>query len=107
LINEGSASASEIVAGAFKDRDRAVLVGEKSFGKGSVQTLFKLPDGSGLFVTIARYYTPSGVVIDGVGIEPHVKVEGKYTGKLEDDEQLKEALKEVEAFLVKAKEAKR
>ena len=79
LINEGSASASEIVAGALKDRERAVLVGEKSFGKGSVQTLFRLPDGSGLFVTIAKYYTPSGVMIDGVGVEPDIVVEGKYT----------------------------
>ncbi|MDR9771027.1 S41 family peptidase [Acetomicrobium sp.] len=108
LINEGSASASEIVAGALKDRERAVLVGEKSFGKGSVQTLFRLPDGSGLFVTIAKYYTPSGVMIDGVGVEPDIVVEGKYTGKLDDDEQLKRAIKEVEALLVKvpAKAAK-
>jgi len=101
LINEGSASASEIVAGALKDRERAVLVGEKSFGKGSVQTLFRLPDGSGLFVTIAKYYTPSGAMIDGVGVEPDIVVEGKYTGKLDDDEQLKRAIKEVEALLVK------
>lgn len=108
LINEGSASASEIVAGALKDRERAVLVGEKSFGKGSVQTLFRLPDGSGLFVTIAKYYTPSGVMIDGVGVEPDIVVEGKYTGKLDDDEQLKRAIKEVEVLLVKvpAKAAK-
>lgn len=101
LINEGSASASEIVAGALKDRERAVLVGEKSFGKGSVQTLFRLPDGSGLFVTIAKYYTPSGAMIDGVGVEPDIVVEGKYTGKLDDDEQLKRAIKEVETLLVK------
>ena len=108
LINEGSASASEIVAGALKDRERAVLVGEKSFGKGSVQTLFRLPDGSGLFVTIAKYYTPSGVMIDGVGVDPDIVVEGKYTGKLDDDEQLKRAIKEVEVLLVKvpAKAAK-
>jgi len=101
LINEGSASASEIVAGALKDRGRAVLVGEKSFGKGSVQTLFKLPDGSGLFVTIAKYYTPSGVTIDGVGIKPDIEVKGKYTGDLKDDVQLQRALKEVEGMLAK------
>jgi len=101
LINEGSASASEIVAGALKDRGRAFLVGEKSFGKGSVQTLFKLPDGSGLFVTIAKYYTPSGVTIDGVGIKPDIEVKGKYTGDLKDDAQLQRALKEVEGMLAK------
>lgn len=101
LINEGSASASEIVAGALKDRGRAVLVGEKSFGKGSVQTLFKLPDGSGLFVTIAKYYTPSGVTIDGVGIKPDIEVKGKYTGDIKDDAQLQRALKEVEGMLAK------
>jgi len=52
-------------------------------------------------VTIAKYYTPSGVMIDGVGVEPDIVVEGKYTGKLDDDEQLKRATKEVEALLVK------
>jgi len=77
-------------------------VGEKSFGKGSVQTLFKLPDGSGLFVTIAKYYTPSGVTIDGVGIKPDIEVKGKYTGDLKDDAQLQRALKEVEGLLAKA-----
>lgn len=77
LINEGSASASEIVSGAIKDYKRGVLVGEKSFGKGSVQTLLPLPDGDGIKLTIAKYYTPSGVSIHGKGIEPDILVEEK------------------------------
>lgn len=77
LINGGSASASEIVAGAVKDNKRGILVGEKTFGKGSVQTLVTLPDGDGIKLTIAKYYTPSGVCIHGIGIEPDVKVEEK------------------------------
>ena len=74
LINGGSASASEIVSGAFKDNKRGILVGEKTFGKGSVQTLIPLPDGDGMKLTIAKYYTPSGICIHGIGIEPDVKV---------------------------------
>jgi len=70
LINDGTASASEIVAGALQDQKRAVLVGQKSYGKGSVQVLFGLDDGSGLKLTVARYFTPSGRSIDKKGIEP-------------------------------------
>lgn len=70
LVNENSASASEILAGAVKDTDRGKLVGMQTFGKGLVQRLFTLPDGSGLNVTIQKYYTPKGTSIHGIGIEP-------------------------------------
>jgi carboxyl-terminal processing protease len=79
LVNQGSASASEIVAGALKDWNRAVIVGMQTFGKGSVQTLIPLSDGAGLRLTTAKYYTPSGVSIQNVGITPDivVKLEAK------------------------------
>lgn len=75
LINEGSASASEIVAGALQDHKRAVIVGKTSFGKASVQTIIPLNDGSAIKLTTARYYTPNGRSIQGVGIDPDIEVE--------------------------------
>lgn len=74
LINENSASAAEIVAGAMRDAGKAIIVGERSFGKGSVQSIFKLNDGQGMRLTTARYYTPSGVTIHEKGVVPHVNV---------------------------------
>ncbi len=74
LINKGSASASEILAGALKDYHLAYLVGERTFGKGSVQQVRPLPNDDGLKITMARYYTPSDTNIDGIGIPPDVEV---------------------------------
>lgn len=74
LVNEGSASGSEIVAGALKDLHRAILVGETTFGKGSVQNVVQLPDGSALRFTTAKYYTPSKQVIHGNGVTPNIRV---------------------------------
>jgi C-terminal processing protease CtpA/Prc len=74
LINQSSASAAEIVAGALQDRNRALLVGVTSFGKGSVQTVIPLRDGQALKLTTSRYFTPSGASIHQRGLEPDVAI---------------------------------
>lgn len=87
LINEGSASASEIVAGALQDHKRAVIMGQKSFGKGSVQTILPLKEDAALKLTTARYYTPSGKSIQNEGIDPDILVEEIHGGEGEENKR--------------------
>jgi carboxyl-terminal processing protease len=91
VVNGGSASAAEIVAGALQDNKRALVLGTKTFGKGSVQTILPLSDGSGLRLTTARYYTPSGKSIQVSGIAPDVEV--KFIPPTEEEEKDKEKLR--------------
>ncbi|MGM9998571.1 MAG: S41 family peptidase [Candidatus Bruticola sp.] len=94
MINRFSASASEITAGAMRDHKLAKLLGERSFGKGSVQQIFPFDDGSAMKMTVARFYSPSGHVIDHNGLTPDitVKMEPRFVGKKDKDIQLQKAL---------------
>jgi carboxyl-terminal processing protease len=94
LVNEGSASAAEIVAGALQDHKRAVVVGVKTFGKGSVQTVMPLRNGAALRLTTALYYTPNGRSIQAKGIEPDIVVERVLPGRIEDDGHGSKAIRE-------------
>lgn len=85
LVNEGSASASEIVAGALQDHNRAVVMGQKTFGKGSVQTILPMSNQAAVKLTTARYYTPSGRSIQASGITPDIVIEKLKVSKIEDD----------------------
>ena len=95
LINGGSASASEIFAGALKDHKRAIILGENSYGKGSVQSIIPLQNGGGIRLTISKYYLPSGKSISEVGVSPDIVVEEQNQFELESekDNQLKYAVK--------------
>ena len=96
LINYGSASASEIVAGALKDHKRAVILGENSFGKGSVQSIIPLNNKGAIRLTVAKYYLPSGKSISEVGVSPDIEIneEGEeFKIKSETDNQLNYAIK--------------
>ena len=100
LVNGGSASASEILTGALKDYGKATVIGTKTYGKGIVQTVYPFTDGSGISITTAKYYTPNGVCIHQIGIEPDITVEmdnDKAIWELtaEEDVQLQKAIETV------------
>ncbi|WP_353093445.1 S41 family peptidase [Tissierella praeacuta] len=103
LVNKGSASASEILAGAVKDHNRGILIGTTTFGKGVVQRIQDLDDGSGLRLTISEYFTPNGINIHGVGIEPDIVVELPEgveeigVNNLKEDNQLRRAIEEIKS----------
>ncbi len=107
LIDEGSASASEILSGALKDNGRAVLVGTKSFGKGLVQEINKLPDGAGINITTQKYLTPNGTDINKVGIIPDIEVKNeKEDIENKNDLQLKKAEQILKNLISYGKKAK-
>jgi carboxyl-terminal processing protease len=96
LINYGSASASEIVAGALKDHKRAILLGENSYGKGSVQSIIPLKNNGAIRLTVAKYYLPSGKSISEVGVTPDIEINEKnddFRIRTETDNQLNYAIK--------------
>ncbi|MDQ1343468.1 MAG: carboxyl-terminal processing protease [Patescibacteria group bacterium] len=113
LVNENSASASEITAGAMKDYERAIIVGTKTYGKGSVQQPFFLSDGSELKITVAKWYTPLDHGIDKVGIEPDVSVkfekedfDNRYDRQLEEAKKIAARLLKTDRKTVLAEYAK-
>lgn len=109
LINGNSASASEVLTGCLKDYQKAVVIGKKSYGKGIVQSVYPFADGSGMSLTVAKYYSPNGVCIHGTGIEPNYEVDlpEKYSGELyyaseiprDEDTQFMRAVSEVKEKL--------
>lgn len=98
LVNQGSASAAEILAGALRDQNGVKLIGEKTFGKGSIQELTELEDGSTLKITIAKWLTPSGKSLMDGGLEPDIEVKPAENGKEGEDPQLDKALEVVKSF---------
>ena len=113
LINEYSASASEILAGALQDHNRALIMGRRSFGKGSIQSLVRFDDGSALKITVARYYTPNGQSIQAQGITPNVKIDpvdltaykkALKKRKIKRESDIKGALKKEEEKSLQVKE---
>ena len=95
IINNGSASASEIVSGALKDHKRAIILGERTYGKGSVQSIIPLKNGGGIRLTISKYYLPSGKSISDVGVLPDIFVEefgDNFKINSKTDNQLKYAV---------------
>jgi len=100
LINEGSASASEIVAGALKDNRNSILIGEKSFGKGTVQKIVDMDDGSAIKITVAKWFTPNGTAIHEKGIDPNIEVKMTSDDYINNnDPQLDKAIEEIEKII--------
>ncbi|MCF6463843.1 S41 family peptidase [Clostridium sp. Cult1] len=105
LVNEGSASASEILAGAIKDHNRGILIGNKTFGKGIVQRIRELSDGSGFKLTVSEYFTPNGTNIHGIGIEPDIVVDLPEdiqeigVENLKEDVQLQTAIEKIKEII--------
>lgn len=105
LVNEGSASASEILAGAVRDHNRGILIGNKTFGKGVVQRIRELSDGSGFKLTVSEYFTPNGTNIHGIGIEPDIiidlpeNVQEIGIENLSEDIQLQTAIEKIEEII--------
>ena len=101
LANGNSASASEILIGALKENNRATIIGTTTYGKGIIQTVISLSDGSGIKITTAEYFTPKGTAIHEVGIKPDIEVKlpdsikNIYSVEKEDDTQLKRAIEEL------------
>lgn len=101
MVNKNTASASEILACSLQDNEKAKIVGTKTYGKGVIQTVFSLSDGSGLKITTAEYYTPKGATIHKVGISPDIEIElpdsvkNIYAVTKENDSQLKKAIEEL------------
>ena len=96
LINYGSASASEIVAGALKDHKRAIIIGENSYGKGSVQSIIPLKNKGAIRLTVSKYYLPSGKSISEIGVSPDIEVaeeSSNFRINTDSDNQLQFALK--------------
>lgn len=96
IVNRGTASAAEVLSGALQDSGRGVIIGESSFGKGLIQTLIPLSDGSALAVTTAKYQTPSGKDINGTGIQPDITLPSNIDVPFGDDGQFCDHLKAAE-----------
>ena len=92
LVNSGSASASELLAGALQDNKKGVIIGTQTYGKGIVQGLYSLSDGSGLKITIQKYFTPNGVCIQGCGITPDYKIDSDDCSASANDKQYNKAV---------------
>ena len=106
LVNGGSASASEIVAGALQDHKRAVIMGSQTFGKGSVQTILPLKNNTALKLTTARYYTPSGRSIQASGIKPDIEIESIKVASVENNDSVRIKEADLKGHLESAEEAK-